>query len=169
MARGLVFLAALRRLDLTEEQREQVRAKVEAFRERMTDTERPAPEQGEELRDLLTGDEVDRHAIRRLVDEEAEQRFQHLVAIAELSAEVRGVLTEEQREQLDTMRERGAGRGMRTPQGRRGRGLAPQGFGPGTGPGREPGQGMGQGMGPQAGPGRGPQGPRAAAPGPDLW
>jgi Spy/CpxP family protein refolding chaperone len=112
-------------LDLTEEQQEQLNAlRLEHYKEM-----KPLRNQMEELRlkkrNLMSEDNADLKAVNKIIDEQTALSNKMQKLAAENRLETRQVLTEEQRMNLDQMREFGQGR-----QGRNGNAHA---FRPGPG------------------------------------
>lgn len=109
------------RLDMTEEQRAQVRELHEQHREAMQAQREQLREAQRQLADQIHAATLDEGAIRNAAATVAALKADHAVAKAALHQEVRALLTPEQREQFSEMQERHRER-MEEGKGFRGRG-----------------------------------------------
>ena len=104
----------LRRLDLTEAQRDQVfkifHDAAPAMRERM----KAARSAQDELRKAATASSFDNARVRQLADAVGKAHAEAAYARAETMSRVAALLTPEQRARLDELRERGPRRGPRS-------------------------------------------------------
>jgi len=147
------------RLDLSDEQRQQIEALVEEGRKQRLAYQKDLLRLRHDLQGEMLKDAPDAGKVRKLAARIGELRTQMQTSWLEQRLAVRKLLTPEQRDQLILMRAHG-GRGGRC-------GMGPGGMGPGAGP-RGMGHGAGhRGMGPGGGPcGAGPQG---AGPRHPMW
>jgi len=90
----------LRDLDLTEEQREQIKEIKQSKKSAMREHRQTLRESREALRDAARGDDFDAAKVRELADAHAATMAELMVARAEAFHEVRNVLTPEQRQAL---------------------------------------------------------------------
>ena len=114
------------RLDLTDEQREQVRGVLDGHSEATAAEREELRTRREALMELVRAPEIDEAAIRAAAGEVAAIKTDLLVARAALHQELRQLLTPEQIEQLEELRERRRermeerrGYGRFAPRGRR--------------------------------------------------
>jgi Spy/CpxP family protein refolding chaperone len=119
-----------RDLDLSDTQRNQIRAVVKEYRNRLVD-ERAAVEKAEgELEDVFSEDTVDQRRAAEAIDHLTAARGELTKSLAQMSLRMRVVLTAQQWQDL----QRRQGRG-----GPRGEGKTSRRRGPGSGPGSVPG------------------------------
>jgi Spy/CpxP family protein refolding chaperone len=105
------------RLDLSDEQKERMKAIVAKHREAMQDHTEKVMEKRRALRAAVRAETVDTAAIQASAQELGEALGARATLRATLRSELRAVLTEEQRTQADARREK-----IREHLGRRGRG-----------------------------------------------
>jgi len=95
----------LARLDLSDEQRDKIRAILDAEREQMR-TMRDAEQQSREAtRDALHAETVDEAKVRQLAHEQADKRVDLQLARQQTRDKIDAVLTAEQRQQLQQQRD----------------------------------------------------------------
>ncbi len=105
-------MAALTRLDgLTDEQKTQLRQIRQEARDTFRELRDQMQDNRTELRDAMA-DKADLETIRGLADKQGEQVARMIVLRAERRDKINGVLTEEQRQQLVDMRDKGWGDDM---------------------------------------------------------
>ena len=95
----------LRHLDLTDDQREAIRGAVQRQRESGESLRQQLGTARQALRDAVRSGAADETAIRALAAEVAPLVADAAVQRAVLHAEIRGLLTDDQRAQLDAMRD----------------------------------------------------------------
>ena len=115
--RGDLERPVMRLPDLTDGQRERIRQLHLEQREAMLPLQNQIGEKRAHLRTLTTGEEPDRAAANRIIEEMGALRTEMMKLRLEHRMEVRGLLTDEQRIIFDSMPARG-GR-MDRPMGRR--------------------------------------------------
>lgn len=96
----------LARLDLSDEQREQIRAIIDSEREQMRSLRDAAQQSREATRKALQADSVDEAKVRQLAHEQADKRVDLQLARQQTRAKIDAVLTAEQRQQLQQQREK---------------------------------------------------------------
>jgi periplasmic protein CpxP/Spy len=128
--RGGHMQALGKKLDLTDEQKAEIREILESHADEIKEAREAVAEKRQALRDLVHTDDVRARAIQRAADALGEAIGDAAVLRAEIRAEIRDVLTKEQQEQADELRtevkervgERrgeGGGRGRGARHGRR--------------------------------------------------
>ena len=90
------------RLELTDAQREEIRQLTEAHREQYPRDRKNHEEQREDFKALMDAPEFDEAAVREHLAAQTDKR----VASMKLEHQIRQLLTDEQRQQLDEMHER---------------------------------------------------------------
>jgi len=112
--RGGRLRARAKELDLTDEQKAEIREIVKSHAEEIKAAKEAVEAKRQALRDLVRADKVDESAIRKAADELGTAIGNGAVLRAKVRAEIREVLTEEQRAKADEMqaepRKRGEGR-----------------------------------------------------------
>jgi Spy/CpxP family protein refolding chaperone len=122
-------------LNLTDTQRNQIRAVVKEYRNRLVD-QRASVEKAEgELEDVFGEDAVDQRRASEAIDHLAAARGELTKSLAQMSLRMRTVLTAQQWQDLQRRQGRGGSRGEGKNLRRRGPG---SGSGPGIGPGAAP-------------------------------
>ena len=122
------MLGALRHLDLTDEQRAQIRALLDEHHEAMEPQREAMEAAHENLRTRMQAEAFDESSVRQAADAIAALHADRIVANAALRNQIRGLLTPEQKDELQEMRERRSDR-----EGRPGFGMSPHRFGHGPG------------------------------------
>ena len=112
---------ALRHLDLTDDQHEAIRGAVERHRESGQSLRQELGAARQALRDEVRSAAADETAIRALAAEVAPLAADAAVRRAALYAEIQGLLTDEQRVQLEVLRANARENDQRRRQGRRDR------------------------------------------------
>ena len=90
------------RLDLSEEQREQVRKLLDEKRKSMDEQMRSERESHQALHQAMTAQPYDAEAVRRLAEAQGAAVTARIIARAETRQRIRALLSDEQREQLDS-------------------------------------------------------------------
>ncbi|MHC4844402.1 MAG: Spy/CpxP family protein refolding chaperone, partial [Planctomycetota bacterium] len=103
--KGFPMLRVLRRLDLTEEQHEQVRTILEDNKENAQTVEKGVRDAQKALHDAVIN-EAGEEAIRNAAAEVGTAIGNQAVLRTQTAASVKGVLTEEQLQKLDTIKEK---------------------------------------------------------------
>ena len=116
------FGGALRHLDLTDQQRESIRATVREHRENGAAQQRELRAALRELHAATTGEVVNETTIRALAAAAAPLQADAAVRRAQLNAAILAVLTADQRAELNAMRENARDNRRARRQGRRGAG-----------------------------------------------
>jgi Spy/CpxP family protein refolding chaperone len=130
-------------LNLTDAQRNQIRALVKEYRDHLVD-ERAAVEKADgELEDVFSEDTVDQRRASEALDRLIAARSELTKSLAQMSLRMRTVLTVQQWQEL----QRRQGRGGPRPFGKNGR-RGPPGSGQGSGPGSASGSPRGGGAPP---------------------
>lgn len=91
-------------LNLTQEQREQVRAIVDKHRPQTRALRDQLTESHKQLREIVRSDRFNENEVRKLAEAQGKLKAEMIVQRAKVQNEIRAVLTEEQRRQLDEMR-----------------------------------------------------------------
>lgn len=97
------------RLNMSDEQRAEVKAIMEDSRDEMVALRKQMRANRADIRDLARQDAFDEAALRRIADAQGELTAEMIVLRVRQRAEMRSVLSEEQIAQLDKMRERKKG------------------------------------------------------------
>lgn len=95
----------LARLDLSDAQRDQIRAILDAERESMRTLREATQQSREATRDALHAEKVNAGEVRRLAHEQADRRVDLQLARQQTREKIDAVLTAEQRQQLQQQRE----------------------------------------------------------------
>ena len=93
-----------RKLNLTDEQSTQVQAIVDGYSEQMTDLRTKMQENRETLREFARQTPFDEAEVRKLADEQGDLKADMIVLRAQQRSEINAILTDEQREQMQSMR-----------------------------------------------------------------
>ncbi len=105
------------RLNLTADQRDNIRSILQSYRDRMID-ERAAVEKAEaSFADIFAEDEVDDAAVRQAMEELIDARDNLTRSMTTMGLELRQVLTSEQWRRLRDLQERQERRGVTPPAG----------------------------------------------------
>jgi Spy/CpxP family protein refolding chaperone len=99
------------RLDMTEQQRAEVKAILDDSRQQMVKLREQIRENRTQLRELTGQDEFDEAAVRSIADNQGDLKAETIVLRARQRHEMKAVLTDEQRVQLDEMWKRKNHRG----------------------------------------------------------
>lgn len=94
------------RLDMTEEQRAEIKVILDDAREQMVELREQIRENRVELRELTGQAEFDEVAVRSLADKQGDLKAEAIVLRARQRHDMKAVLTDEQLVQLDEMRNR---------------------------------------------------------------
>jgi len=92
--------AKLERLDLSDEQRAQVRSVIDAARPEFRKVADAVRVNRKEMRALMRSDEFDERAVRRIADRQGDLVADMIVLRGKLKSQVAAVLTPEQRQEL---------------------------------------------------------------------
>lgn len=99
------LLALRSELDLTSEQRERIRAIVKSHRQEIVAALRPVVDKRQALRDATLAENANEAAIRAAADELGKAIGDAAVVGSKIKAEVRQVMTPEQREKINKFRQ----------------------------------------------------------------
>jgi len=99
------------RLDMTEQQRAEIKAMLDDSRQQMANLREQMRENRIQLRDLAGKTDFDETAVRSIADEQGDLKAETIVLRARQRHEMKAVLTDEQRVQLDEMWKRKNRRG----------------------------------------------------------
>ena len=99
------------RLDLTDEQRAQVKGIIENSQQQMLALREEMRANRDEIKALIRQDGYDERAVRRVANDQGDHLAELIMLRTRQRAEIADVLTDTQLAQLDAMRERKHGRG----------------------------------------------------------
>lgn len=94
------------RLSVTDEQRTEIRAIADGSRQQMVELRDEMRANRVQLRELTRQTPLDEAAVRSIADKQGDLKAEMIVLRARQRSEVKAVLTDEQRAQMDEMRER---------------------------------------------------------------
>ncbi len=103
--------AMAKKLDLTDEQKASIREIVKRYADELKAARGEVSEKRQAMRDLVRADAVDEKAIRKAAADLGAAIANAAVLRANIHSEIREVLTEEQREKADELRDEGQKRG----------------------------------------------------------
>ena len=120
-------MRAVKRLDLSEEQKEGIRATVHGLKGELQPVMAEMKTAQRELRELITSGSFDEQAVAALAKKQGDLTEQRIMLTSAAAANVLGRLTEEQRTQLETMaaERKQRAKGKRGGKGKGGKGNPP--------------------------------------------
>jgi len=99
------FMRALRRLDLDDDQREGVRTIMKDLKEDIRPVMAEAKAGQQKLKELIKAASYDKKAVAALAEKEGKLATERMMITSKALSEVFGLLTEEQRSELDALAE----------------------------------------------------------------